>query len=148
MTLNHSPETHKNLIARIPSVTGRALPEWFASLESGPAFLRCEERAHWLADEHGLTHGYASAIVHEYELRRRPQASLCVFTDNFFGEWVQVEGDVEIIPLPEAMDLLVDYYRRVSGEHPDWDDYRAAMVRDQRVIVRITVTRAGPDVSG
>jgi len=81
-------------------------------------------------------------------LRRRPYASLCVFTDNFFGEWVQVEGDVEIISLPAAMDLLVDYYRRVSGEHPDWDDYRAAMVRDQRVIVRVTITRAGPDVSG
>jgi PPOX class probable F420-dependent enzyme len=81
-------------------------------------------------------------------LRRRPQASLCVFTNNFFGEWVQVEGDVEIIPLPEAMDLLVEYYRRISGEHPDWDDYRAAMVRDRRVIVRITITRAGPDVSG
>ena len=81
-------------------------------------------------------------------LRRRPQASLCVFTDNFFGEWVQVEGDVEIIPLPEAMDMLVDYYRRISGEHPDWDDYRAAMVRDRRVIARITITRAGPDVSG
>ena len=81
-------------------------------------------------------------------LRRSPHASLCVFTDNFFGEWVQVEGDAEIIPLPEAMDLLVDYYRRVSGEHPDWDDYRAAMVRDRRVIVRITITRAGPDVSG
>jgi len=81
-------------------------------------------------------------------LRRRPQASLCVFTDNFFGEWVQVEGDVEIIPLPDAMDLLVEYYRSISGEHPDWDDYRAAMVRDQRVIVRITITRAGPDASG
>ena len=81
-------------------------------------------------------------------LRRRPLASLCVFTDNFFGEWVQVEGDVEIISLPEAMDLLVDYYRRISGEHPDWDDYRAAMVRDRRVIARITITRAGPDVSG
>jgi PPOX class probable F420-dependent enzyme len=81
-------------------------------------------------------------------LRRRPHASLCVFTDNFFGEWVQVEGDAEIIPLPGAMDLLVDYYRRISGEHPDWDDYRAAMVRDRRVIVRITITRAGPDVSG
>ena len=81
-------------------------------------------------------------------LRRRPQASVCVFTDGFFGEWVQVDGDAEIISLPGAMDLLVDYYRRVSGEHPDWDDYRAAMVRDQRVIVRITMTRAGPDVSG
>ena len=81
-------------------------------------------------------------------LRHRPRASLCVLTDTFFGEWVQVEGNAEIISLPDAMDLLVDYYRRVSGEHPDWDDYRAAMIRDRRVIVRITITRAGPDVSG
>jgi len=81
-------------------------------------------------------------------LRRRPRASLCVFTDTFFGEWVQVEGDAEVISLPGAMDLLVEYYRRVPGEHPDWADYRAAMIRDQRVIVRITITRAGPDVSG
>lgn len=81
-------------------------------------------------------------------LRRDPRASLCVFTDSFFGDWVQVEGTAEIVPLPEAMDLLVDYYRRVSGEHPDWDDYRAAMTRDRRVILRITITRAGPNVSG
>ncbi len=81
-------------------------------------------------------------------LRHRPSASLCVFTDMFFGEWVQVEGNAELISLPDAMDLLVDYYRRVSGEHSDWDDYRAAMIRDRRVIVRITITRAGPDVSG
>ena len=81
-------------------------------------------------------------------LRHRPRASLCVFTDTFFGEWVQVEGDAELISLPDAMDLLVEYYRRVSGEHPDWDDYRAAMIRDRRVIVRITISRAGPDVSG
>jgi hypothetical protein len=67
----HSPEMHKNLIARIPAVTGSDLREWFSRLESGPAFLRCEERAHWLSDEHGLTHGYASAIVHEYEVQRR-----------------------------------------------------------------------------
>ena len=71
MTLNHSPETHKNLIARIPSVTGRDLVEWFKSLESGPAFLRREEQAHWLADDAGISCGYAYAIVHEYEMRRR-----------------------------------------------------------------------------
>ncbi len=75
-------------------------------------------------------------------LRQRPQASLCVFTDGFFGEWVQVEGDAEIISLPDAMDLLVDYYRRISGEHPDWDDYRAAMVRDRRLVVRLRAERA------
>ena len=81
-------------------------------------------------------------------LRRNPFASLCAFTDGFFGPWVQAEGTAEIVALPEAMDLLVDYYRRISGEHPDWDDYRAAMARDQRVIIRITISRAGPTVSG
>jgi PPOX class probable F420-dependent enzyme len=81
-------------------------------------------------------------------LLRDPRASICVFTDNFFGEWVQVEGTAEVIRLPEALDLLVDYYRRVSGEHPDWADYAAAMQRDRRVLVRITIDRAGPDVSG
>ena len=57
-------------------------------------------------------------------LARDPRASLCVLNDGFFGEWVQAEGTAEIVHLPEAMDLLVDYYRRISGEHPDWDDYR------------------------
>ena len=75
MSLTHSPEMHKNLIARIPIVTGRELREWFHRLESGPAFSRCQERAHWLADEHGLTHGYARAIVHEYEVQRRLRRS-------------------------------------------------------------------------
>ena len=56
---------------------------------------------------------------------RTPYASLCVFTERFFGDWVQVEGDIEVVSLPEAMEGLVDYYRRISGEHPDWDDYRA-----------------------
>jgi PPOX class probable F420-dependent enzyme len=81
-------------------------------------------------------------------LRRRPFASLCGFTSNFFGPWVQVAGPVEIVSLPEAMELLVEYYRLVSGEHPDWADYRAAMTRDRRCLVRIELTRAGPDVSG
>jgi PPOX class probable F420-dependent enzyme len=81
-------------------------------------------------------------------LERDPHASLCVMNDGFYGDWVQAEGTAEIIRLPEAMDLLVDYYRRVSGEHPDWDDYRQAMRRDRRVIAAITLTRAGPDRSG
>lgn len=81
-------------------------------------------------------------------LRRDGRATLCVFTDNFYGPWVQVEGDVEIVSLPEAMELLVDYYRRISGEHPDWDDYRTAMERDRRVVIRFEITRAGPDREG
>ena len=81
-------------------------------------------------------------------LDRDPRVSLCVMNDRYFGEWVLVEGTAEIVRLPEAMEPLVDYYRRISGEHPDWDDYRAAMKRDRRVAVRITVTRAGPDIHG
>lgn len=81
-------------------------------------------------------------------LRRDPRAWLTVFTDRFFGEFVQVEGAVTIVSLPEAMDGLVDYYRSVSGEHPDWDDYRSAMERDQRVLITIDVIRAGPNYSG
>jgi PPOX class probable F420-dependent enzyme len=82
------------------------------------------------------------------QLRALPYAAICAFTDGFFGDWVQVEGPVEILSLPEAMEPLVDYYRDVSGEHPDWDDYRAAMVRDRRVLLRMSVERAGPTVSG
>jgi PPOX class probable F420-dependent enzyme len=81
-------------------------------------------------------------------LRRDPRSWLCVLPDGFFGRWVQVEGRTELVPLPAAMDGLVDYYRRVSGEHDDWDGYRAAMQREQRVLLRIELTRAGPDRSG
>jgi PPOX class probable F420-dependent enzyme len=79
---------------------------------------------------------------------RDPRISLCVLNDGFFGAWCRIDGTAEVVRLPEAMELLVDYYRRLSGEHPDWDEYRAAMQRDRRVVLRITPTGAGPDVSG
>jgi PPOX class probable F420-dependent enzyme len=81
-------------------------------------------------------------------VRRDPRVWLCVLPDGFFGKWVQIEGTAEIVELPEAMEQLVDYYRGISGEHPDWDDYRAAMERERRVLLRITIAKAGPDVSG
>ena len=81
-------------------------------------------------------------------LRRDPRASLCVLSDGFFGDWILVDGRAAIVSLPEAMEGLVEYYRRVSGEHPDWDDYRAAMERDRRVLVRISIDRVGPNQSG
>jgi hypothetical protein len=71
-----------------------------------------------------------------------------VLADGFFGRWVQVEGRAEIVSLPEAMDGLVDYYRRLSGEHDNWDDYREAMRRERRVLLRVALTRAGPDRAG
>jgi PPOX class probable F420-dependent enzyme len=81
-------------------------------------------------------------------VRRNPRVWLCVFPDGFYGRWVQLEGTAGIVELPEAMDGLIGYYRDISGEHPDWDDYRAAMERDQRLLLRIDVTKAGPTVSG
>ena len=81
-------------------------------------------------------------------LRRDPAVSLCVLSDGFYGDWVQVDGRATVVALPDAMEGLVDYYRSISGEHPDWDDYRAAMEKERRVLVRIDLERAGPDRSG
>jgi PPOX class probable F420-dependent enzyme len=97
--------------------------------------------------------GYAVVSTREpaykvRNLRRDPRAAFCVFPDAFYGNWVQVEGEAHIVSLPDAMDRLVDYYRGVAGEHPDWDDYRAAMERDRRCVIRIRLDRVGPNVSG
>jgi PPOX class probable F420-dependent enzyme len=81
-------------------------------------------------------------------LRRDPRASLVGLNDSFYGQWVQIDGTAELISLPVAMEPLVELYRQIQGEHPDWDDYRAAMVRDQRLIIAITPSSAGPDRSG
>jgi PPOX class probable F420-dependent enzyme len=81
-------------------------------------------------------------------LKRDPRAWLAVFTTSFYGSWVQLSGPAEIVSLPGALPLLEDYYRSISGEHPDWDDYRAAMVREQRCLIRITATAAGPNIQG
>lgn len=81
-------------------------------------------------------------------LRRDPRCSLCVFRDRWLGRWVQIDGRADILSLPDALGPLEAYYRRLRGEHPDWDDYRAAMVNDQRLLVRISIERAGPDRAG
>ncbi len=78
-------------------------------------------------------------------LRSDPRAVICGFRDEFFGRWVQLRGTAEVVSLPEAMDTLEALYRQVAGEHPDWDDYRAAMQHEHRVIIAITPTSAGPD---
>jgi PPOX class probable F420-dependent enzyme len=81
-------------------------------------------------------------------LRRDPRASLCAVSDSWYGEWIQADGTATIVSLPDAMDLLVDYYRRLQGDHPDWDEYRQAMVRDKRCMILVTIDRAGPDRRG
>ena len=77
-------------------------------------------------------------------IRKDPRVSLCVTSDDFWS-WIQVDGTAEVVSLPDAMELLVEQYRAVAGEHPDWDDYRKAMQDQGRVIVRIDIERAAPD---
>jgi PPOX class probable F420-dependent enzyme len=81
-------------------------------------------------------------------LRREPWAQLCVFTERFFGNWIYAEGEAEVLSLPEAMDPLIDYYKRFPDQNPDWDDYRERMRREKRVLIRIALERAGPDRQG
>ncbi len=81
-------------------------------------------------------------------IRRNADVSLCVLSDDFGGAWVQVDGQADIVDLPEAMEHLIDYYRSAAGEHPDWDDYRAAMERQEKCIIRIRVTGWGPVATG
>ncbi len=81
-------------------------------------------------------------------LRRDPRAQACVFTERFFGQWLFIDGTTEVLSLPEAMDPLIDYYKRFPDDNPDWDDYRARMERERRVLIRIEIERAGPDLYG
>jgi PPOX class probable F420-dependent enzyme len=82
-------------------------------------------------------------------LRRDPHVSFCILPeDGWSGQWIQVDGTATVLSLPEAMEPLVEYYRSTAGEHPDWDDYRAAMERERRVLVRVDLERAGPDIAG
>ena len=86
--------------------------------------------------------------IKTWNLRRDPTSWLCVFPDKWLGRWVQLQCRAEVLSLPEAIDHLVDYYRTLSGEHPDWDDYKRAMHEDQRCIVRFHIESAGPDIQG
>jgi PPOX class probable F420-dependent enzyme len=99
-------------------------------------------------DEGRLTVSSRETAFKTKNLRADPWAQLCVFTDGFFGDWLYVEGAAEVVSLPEAMEPLVAYYRGIAGEAEDWDDYRAGMERERRVIIRITPSKAGPDRQG
>lgn len=81
-------------------------------------------------------------------VRRSGTASLVVLSDDFGGPWVQVDGAAEVLDMPDAVEPLVDYFRGISGEHPDWDEYREAMQRQNKSLIRITPTRWGPVATG
>ena len=81
-------------------------------------------------------------------LRRTPDCSVMVQSDEWNGPWVQVDGTAEVLDLPDALDPLVDYFRAISGEHPDWDEYRQAMTEQGKSLLRVTPTRWGPIATG
>jgi PPOX class probable F420-dependent enzyme len=81
-------------------------------------------------------------------LRRDPRASALVQSDEWNGPWVQISGSCEVLDLPDALEPLVDYYRSISGEHPDWDEYREAMTRQGKCLIRMTIERWGPIATG
>src|SRR5690348_12095451 len=81
-------------------------------------------------------------------LRRDPRASVTVLSDEFNGAYVQVDGDAEVIALPDAIEPLVDYYRAIAGEHSDWAEYRQAMVDQGKCLIRVTPRRWGPVAAG
>lgn len=83
-----------------------------------------------------------------HNIRRNPEASMVVMSDEFSGEWVQVDGTAEIVDLPDAVEGLVEYFRVISGEHPDWDEYRRAMVDQGKCLIRLTIERWGPIAKG
>jgi PPOX class probable F420-dependent enzyme len=80
--------------------------------------------------------------------RREPDVTLCVLSDDWDGPWVQVYGQCEVLDLPESVEPLVDYYRAIAGEHPDWEEYRAAMQRQGKSLLRVTVESWGPIATG
>ena len=86
--------------------------------------------------------------IKTWNLRRDPTSWLCVFPDKWLGRWVQLKCRAEVVSLPEAMDQLVSYYQTLSGEHPDWDEYKQAMTDAERCIVHFLIEEAGPDIEG
>ncbi len=81
-------------------------------------------------------------------LRRRPRASVVVLSDDFGGAWVQVDGEADVVDARDDVEPFVEYYRNIAGEHPDWDEYREAMVTQDKSLLRITPTRWGPVATG
>ena len=83
-----------------------------------------------------------------HNIRHNPAVSVCILSDDFGKEWVQVYGTAEVLDLPEALEPLVEYFRNIAGEHSDWDEYREAMVHQGKVLIRIDIDRWGPIARG
>lgn len=98
---------------------------------------------------------YGRLIVSSYpgraktvNAKRRKEVSVCVVSDEWNGPWVQIDGTAEVLDMPDAEDALVDYYRSLAGEHPDWVEYREAMRVQNKSLIRVTPTSWGPVATG
>ncbi|MFC0115844.1 PPOX class F420-dependent oxidoreductase [Kibdelosporangium aridum] len=80
--------------------------------------------------------------------RRDPRVSLCTLSNDWDGPYVQVDGRAEVLDMPDALEPLVEYFRCISGEHPDWDEYREAMRKQNKSLIRVTIERWGPISTG
>ncbi|HET7357753.1 MAG TPA: PPOX class F420-dependent oxidoreductase [Nocardioidaceae bacterium] len=121
------------------SVLTTRTPE--GGIQQSPVLVSADDQGHLVVSSRETA--YKTKNV-----RRDPWVRLLLMNDGFFGEWMFVEGRAEVVSLPEAMEPLVEYYRSISGEHDDWDAYRAAMEHEKRVVLRIEPERAGPDREG
>ncbi|SEG67391.1 PPOX class probable F420-dependent enzyme [Thermomonospora echinospora] len=83
-----------------------------------------------------------------HNARRDSRVSLLVLSDDWNDAWVQIDGSAEVIDAPDSVEPLVEYYRNIAGEHPDWDEYRAAMIKQGKSIIRVTPERWGPVATG
>jgi PPOX class probable F420-dependent enzyme len=125
-------ENHRAVLATVRSDGSPQLSPVVAGIDSGGrAVISTRETA-----------------IKAHNVARTPSASLCVFQDSFFGRWLQIDGRADLLHLPDAMEGLVQLYRQVAGEHPDWEEFRAEMRRQRRLLLRVRIERAGPDVSG
>ncbi|MER6026303.1 PPOX class F420-dependent oxidoreductase [Streptomyces sp. NPDC001851] len=80
--------------------------------------------------------------------KRDARVSLVVLSDEWNGPWVQIDGTAEVVDAPDSVEPLVEYYRTIAGEHPDWDEYREAMVKQGKSVIRVTPERWGPVATG
>ncbi|MCK9898239.1 PPOX class F420-dependent oxidoreductase [Frankia sp. AgB32] len=135
-----------------------ALPELLAFARTRHRMLLITRRPDGSAQASPVTGGVDAAgrlVISTYperaktrNARREPEVAVVVLSDEWNGPWVQVDGRAEVLDLPGAVDALVDYYRAIAGEHPDWDEYRQAMVDQGKSLLRITPTRWGPIATG
>ena len=141
-------------IAKKQPINRQELEEFIASRHQGIlATTRADGRPQLSPVTMGLFEGQIMIATYPerakaQNAKRNPAVSLCVLSDSFGGDWVQLNGTAEVLDMPEALQGLVDYFRCISGEHSDWEEYRQAMHDQDKSLIRVTIESWGPLASG